>query len=87
MVLTFGQYSTLAAIRRCVTREQLAAQTSFDQLMVKYYIMVLLNSGLVVANYDEEDNDLCYQLTEAGIDCIHDYERSNPELTIRRMIS
>jgi predicted transcriptional regulator len=86
MVLTFGQYSTLAAMRRCVTREQLAAQTSFDQLMVKYYIMVLINSGLVAASYDEDDNELCYKLTEAGVDCIWDYERSNPELTIRRMI-
>lgn len=86
MILTFGQYSTLTAMRRCVTRDQLAAQTSFDQLMVKYYIMVLLNSGLVKASYDEDDNEVCYRLTEAGVDCIREYERTNPELTIRRII-
>jgi predicted transcriptional regulator len=86
MFLTFGQYSTLTAVRQCLTWDQLAEQTSFDQLMVKYYVMGLLNSGLVVANYDEDENDVCYQLTPEGADCVREYERNNPELTIRQMI-
>ncbi len=88
-MITFGQYNTLNALsatRQCVTVDQLCAQTQFQQMMVRYYIAALLNSGLITAS-DVDDDSVCYELTEAGVNCLDEYERYNPELTIRRSIN
>lgn len=82
MILTFGQYSTLTATRQCVTHDQLASKTEFDRMMVSYYVAVLVSNGLVTVK--EYDDKTCYQLTEEGAACLEEYERYNPELTIRR---
>ncbi len=84
MTLTFGQYSTLSATRHCITQDQLTSQTEFDRLMISYYITVLLGNGLIMAK--QGHNSTCYKLTEAGEICLDEYERFNPELTIRRIL-
>ncbi len=86
-MITFGQYNTLYATRQCVTINQLCVKTEFQKMMVRYYIAVLLDSGLIEANHDPAENETCYQLTEAGISCLDEYERHNPELTIARSIN
>lgn len=89
-MITFGQYNTLNALnatRQWVSFDQLCAQTQFQQMMVRYYIAVLQSSGLITAIEDETDDKVCYQLTEAGVSCLEEYERSNPELTVTRSIN
>lgn len=85
MILTFGQYSTLVAARHRVTRETLAQQTTFNDLLVSYYVAGLLATGLLIA-VSKGDNP-GYELTEAGRLCLVDYERNNPELSIKKTLS
>lgn len=85
MMLTFGQYNTLAITRQRVTRNQLALQTEFNDLMLTYYITGLLSTGLVTAI--ESTRETCYELTATGMNCLADYERQNPELTLTRALN
>lgn len=89
-MITFGQYNTLNALnatRHCVTFDQLCAQTQFQQMMVRYYVAALLNSGLITASDEDEDDAVCYRLTEDGVTCLEEYERHNPELSITRAMN
>ena len=82
-MLTFGQYNTLAATRHHVTHDQLTSQTAFNELMVNYYIAGLLAGGLITAVGNGRTTR--YELTEAGMTCLIDYERHNPELSVARL--
>lgn len=85
MVLTFAQYSILKATYTCATYSQVESQTSFDRLMIRYYIMGLLSIGLInaVGHFDNETT--CYELTSFGLTCVEEYERSNPSLIINKL--
>lgn len=85
MFITFGQYNVLAATRYQVTRSQLAEHTAFNDLMVSYYMTGLLAHELIVASDDKGVTR--YHLTEAGISCLTEYERHNPELAVSRTFS
>lgn len=82
MVLTFGQYSILTAVRQCTTCYQLAAYTNFSQSMVSSIIDGLLKNGLLmIANsYGNSDS---YEITAKGFNLAEQYERANPALIIK----
>ena len=82
MVLTFAQYSILKATYNCATYSQMEKQTSFDQLIIRYYIMGLLNIGLIKAVGQSDSETTCYELTDLGLTYIDEYERYNPALII-----
>lgn len=86
-MITFGQYNTLHATRQQVTLDQLCSQTDLQQMMVRYYVAGLLKSGLIVACTDLGDSTTRYVLTDAGVACLDEYERHNPELTLTRTIN
>lgn len=75
------------ATYRCATCSQVAQQTSFDRMMINYYIMGLLNIGLLKASDGNANETTCYELTDLGLSYIDDYERANPDLIIKRFVS
>ena len=83
MVLTFAQYSILKATYTCATYSQVEKQTSFDRMMISYYILGLLSVGLIKAIEQSDTETTCYKLTDFGITSIDEYERSNPLLIIK----
>ena len=83
MFITFAQYSILTASQHRVTYSQLEQKTHFDRLMVKYYMMGLLNIGLISASDREGSESTFYQMTDMGEKCIREYEMANPELIIK----
>ena len=87
MIITFAQYSILMATQRCATFSQVEQQTSFDRMMIDYYIMGLLNIGLLKASDEIANETTCYELTDLGENYIDDYERANPDLIIKRFVS
>lgn len=82
MIITFGQYSLLAATRYSISHNQLASKTQFDSLMLNYFITGLLINGLIEAV--EKGNETYYELTRRGVNCLMDYEHQNPALVIPR---
>ena len=84
MVLTFAQYSILKATYTCATYSQVENQTSFDRLMIRYYIVGLLSIGLINAIGQVDNETTCYELTSLGLTSVDEYERSNPSLIINR---
>ena len=83
MVITFAQYSILTAAQRSATHHQLKQKTNFDQLMLDYYIMGLVNVGLIKATDDIGNEFTRYELTALGEQCLDEYERANPALVIK----
>lgn len=83
MIITFAQYSLLTAAQRSATYRQLEQKTNFDQLMVDYYIMGLINIGLIKATDENRNEHTRYELTESGEQCLDEYERANPDLVIK----
>ncbi|MVM34692.1 hypothetical protein GO755_31985 [Spirosoma sp. HMF4905] len=79
MTLTFAQYSILKATIRGVTYRQLEQETSFNHLIINYYIKGLLAIGLIKKGTETSS----YQLTDEGENCIDEYERANPALIIK----
>ncbi|GAB3730199.1 hypothetical protein [Spirosoma lituiforme] len=86
MIITFAQYSILTATYRCATYSQVEKQTSFDRMMIRYYIMGLVNIGLIKASDERPNEATCYELTELGRAYIDDYERANPALVIKNNV-
>ncbi len=86
MVITFAQYSILTATYRCATYSQVEKWTSFDRMMIDYYIMGMLNIGLIKASDENASDTTCYELTDIGVSYIEDYERANPNLIIKRSV-
>lgn len=86
MIITFAQYSILTATYRCATYSQVERQTSFDRMMISYYIMGLVSIGLIKASDENSSATTCYELTELGITYIDDYERANPDLIIKKAL-
>ena len=84
MILTFAQYSILTVSYKWVTRSQLEKQTNFDHLMIDYYLVGLVNIGLIKASDGEGNENTRYQLTDTGINSLEEYERANPDLVIKR---
>jgi predicted transcriptional regulator len=87
MIITFAQYSILSSTYHGATCRQIQQQTSFDQMMISYYIMGLVKIGLLKGSDDNADEDTRYKLTELGETYIDDYERANPALVIKKDIS
>lgn len=87
MIITFAQYRILTAAYHCATSSQLEQQTSFDRMMISYYIMGLLSIGLLKASDENASETTCYELTDLGVDYIDEYERANPDLVIKRAIN
>jgi predicted transcriptional regulator len=85
MILTFAQYSILTATYTCATYSQLEQKTHFDRLMIQYYILGLLNIGLIRASDQVPSETTCYELTDMGLAYIEDYERANPALIIKHL--
>ena len=86
MIITFAQYSILTATYRCATYSQVAKQTSFDRMMIIYYIMGLISIGLIKASDESPNETTCYELTELGMMYIDEYERANPALIIKKAV-
>lgn len=86
MVITFAQYSILTATYRGATFHEVANKTTFDQMMVNYYMTGLLNIGLIKMVSKADSEAISYELTDLGISYIEDYERANPELVIKRTV-
>ena len=84
MIITFAQYSILTATYRCATCSQVEKRTSFDRMMISYYIMGLVSVGLIKASDESPNETTCYELTDLGMTYIDDYERANPDLVIKR---
>jgi predicted transcriptional regulator len=84
MIITFAQYSILLATYQCATYSQVARQTTFDRMMISYYIMGLCSIGLINASDDTASENTCYELTDLGISYIEEYERANPDLVIKK---
>ncbi|GAB2520568.1 hypothetical protein [Spirosoma aerophilum] len=87
MIITFAQYSILTATYNGATSSQVQQQTSFDQMMISYYILGLVSIGLLKASDENADEITRYELTELGEAYIDDYERANPALVIKKDIS
>jgi predicted transcriptional regulator len=85
MILTFGQYNILTATRHCVNRTQLSEHTNFDRTLVSYLITGLVRSGLLNICNEGNEEQTFYELTDAGMNCIEEYERENPDLVINRL--
>ncbi|GAB3507131.1 hypothetical protein GCM10027341_41170 [Spirosoma knui] len=83
MLLTFGQYHTLTAIVKPVTRQQLTREVPFDDLMISYCLAVLLGNNLIRVVHGPGVDQPYYQLTESGERCIQEYEQQNPALVIK----
>ena len=86
MIITFAQYSILTATYRSATCSQVEKQTSFDRMMISYYIMGLVSVGLIKASDERPSETTCYKLTDLGVTYIDDYERANPDLVIKRVM-
>jgi predicted transcriptional regulator len=85
MLLTFGLYHTLTATVKPVTPQELMKTIPFDDLMISYYVAVLFANGLIERVSNSASDTPYYQLTEAGLDCIQEYEQQNPSLSIKRL--
>lgn len=86
MIITFAQYSILTATYRCATYSQVEKQTSFNRMMISYYIMGLVRIGLIRASDESPSETTCYELTELGMMYIDEYERANPALIIKKVL-
>lgn len=86
MIITFAQYSILTATYRRATCSQVEKRTSFDRMMISYYIMGLVSVGLIMASDESPNETTCYELTNLGMTYIDEYERANPDLVIKRTL-
>jgi predicted transcriptional regulator len=82
MTLTFGQYNTLAAMRRQTTFDQLLPRTGFGHDLVNGYIEFLFANGLI--NLIDRGDHIGYTITDTGRTSLVEYEIANPELAIKR---
>lgn len=83
MNITFAQYSILMAAQNRANYSQLEQKTKFDHMLISYYIMGLLNVGLLSASDQEANENTYYQLTDEGEKSIEEYEHANPDLVIK----
>lgn len=83
MILTFAQYRILLATQNCMTYSQIEHYIDFDHMLISLCFRELLTAGLVTISNNKGIGQPCCKLTDAGEKCIEEYERANPELTIR----